>query len=486
MSRGTTFTSGDRPRVREPGRARVSSSGGGPATPVDHNLTPKQSCGVRCAHRARRGACWSGWAPVHSTSCAGSFATSPSMSIGATTVGTGAATFQAPVVDTGTTLFYVPTGIETAVLTAVNGSAGFKALFGTTQKLKDNGCVTKAGASRGTAPHAFCDPLGNPGRAAPRRVPDPLVPGRPSDRRAGHSVRSRRAARNPGDSRLVRRGVDAETRRAGASNRRAVAALEALASRGASTRRVRAHRRAGLRRPPSGSATPVDLLGRARADFRRGHRVPRALDLRSAVLVRHRALPRLGLSAPRGRGGGARLASRGWRRGAVGHSVGDHAARRRGLSPASQGERDGGARARRDRGRRFRRRGHPGLLRRGWARAGGPLPGHLDRACPRAASREAKPPPDPAGDGAGVRCEHGSHRRPGLGGRSGTRGARHWRPPLQARLDPVHRDRARDHRGGGEDAWFRRASGNATRVGALPAAAAAYVAPLLARSSPPW
>jgi hypothetical protein len=47
------------------------------------------------------------------------------MSIGTTAVGTGAATFQQPTVDTGTTLFYVPTMVERAALNAINGSTGF-------------------------------------------------------------------------------------------------------------------------------------------------------------------------------------------------------------------------------------------------------------------------------------------------------------------------------------------------------------------------
>jgi hypothetical protein len=69
-----------------------------------------------------------------------------SMAIGSTSVGTGAATFQKPVVDTGTTLFYVPTPVDSAVLQAINGDAGFKALFGT-QQLRDDGCVTATGVT---------------------------------------------------------------------------------------------------------------------------------------------------------------------------------------------------------------------------------------------------------------------------------------------------------------------------------------------------
>ncbi len=56
-----------------------------------------------------------------------------SMAIGDTNVGTGAETFQEPVIDTGTTFFYVPTGVQAGVIAGVNASSGFQALFpGTT------------------------------------------------------------------------------------------------------------------------------------------------------------------------------------------------------------------------------------------------------------------------------------------------------------------------------------------------------------------
>jgi len=75
------------------------------------------------------------------------------MKLGTTTVGTGASAFQQPVVDTGTTLFYLPTSIEMATINALNADAGFKALFGATAQVKDDpngtgvGCVTKAGVT---------------------------------------------------------------------------------------------------------------------------------------------------------------------------------------------------------------------------------------------------------------------------------------------------------------------------------------------------
>lgn len=79
-----------------------------------------------------------------------------SMSIGSTRVAT-AADFQSrfgpPSVDTGTTLFVAPDAVVTSTLAAVNGSPGFKALFGNTATLgtidsADNqGCVTQAGVT---------------------------------------------------------------------------------------------------------------------------------------------------------------------------------------------------------------------------------------------------------------------------------------------------------------------------------------------------
>ena len=73
------------------------------------------------------------------------------MSIGDTSVGSGAATFEEPVVDTGTTYFYLPTPVETAMINAINASTGFKTLFGANAKVADDpngtgvGCVTGTG-----------------------------------------------------------------------------------------------------------------------------------------------------------------------------------------------------------------------------------------------------------------------------------------------------------------------------------------------------
>jgi hypothetical protein len=67
------------------------------------------------------------------------------MAIGGTSLGYGSSTFDDPIIDTGTSLFYVPTAVETALLAAVNASPGFKALF-PNQTLSDrgSGCVTAA------------------------------------------------------------------------------------------------------------------------------------------------------------------------------------------------------------------------------------------------------------------------------------------------------------------------------------------------------
>jgi hypothetical protein len=70
------------------------------------------------------------------------------MALGGTSLGFGSSTFQDPIVDTGTTLFYVPTAVETALLAKVNASAGWQALFpGKTLTQSGTGCVTTAGVT---------------------------------------------------------------------------------------------------------------------------------------------------------------------------------------------------------------------------------------------------------------------------------------------------------------------------------------------------
>jgi len=73
------------------------------------------------------------------------------MTLGGTSIVTGAsATFAQPVLDTGTSLFYVPTSVFNSFQTALEASAGFKAVFGTqtfATSGQDEGCVTDATAT---------------------------------------------------------------------------------------------------------------------------------------------------------------------------------------------------------------------------------------------------------------------------------------------------------------------------------------------------
>jgi hypothetical protein len=70
------------------------------------------------------------------------------MSLGGTSIVTNASnTFAGPVLDTGTSLFYVPTSVFNAFQTALQASSGFTALFGTNTFAtsgNDQGCVTDA------------------------------------------------------------------------------------------------------------------------------------------------------------------------------------------------------------------------------------------------------------------------------------------------------------------------------------------------------
>ena len=67
------------------------------------------------------------------------------MAIGGTSLGVGSSTFDDPIIDTGTSLFYIPDAAETALLAAVNASTGFKALFpNQTLSESGSGCVMAA------------------------------------------------------------------------------------------------------------------------------------------------------------------------------------------------------------------------------------------------------------------------------------------------------------------------------------------------------
>jgi hypothetical protein len=71
-----------------------------------------------------------------------------SVSLGGTSVVANAsATFAQPVLDTGTSLFYVPTSVFNAFQTALKGSSGFQAVFGTNTFAtsgQNAGCLTDA------------------------------------------------------------------------------------------------------------------------------------------------------------------------------------------------------------------------------------------------------------------------------------------------------------------------------------------------------
>jgi hypothetical protein len=68
------------------------------------------------------------------------------IAIGGTSLGVAESVYDDPIVDTGTSLFYIPDAAEKALLADVNGSTGFKALFPnqTLSENGNNGCVTAA------------------------------------------------------------------------------------------------------------------------------------------------------------------------------------------------------------------------------------------------------------------------------------------------------------------------------------------------------
>jgi hypothetical protein len=70
------------------------------------------------------------------------------LSIGGSSLGFHAADFASPILDTGTSLFYFPTKVFQAILSAINGSQGYKSVFGTARlSANGNGCVRGAGAT---------------------------------------------------------------------------------------------------------------------------------------------------------------------------------------------------------------------------------------------------------------------------------------------------------------------------------------------------
>ena len=77
------------------------------------------------------------------------------MAIGGTNLGVSSATFDNPIIDTGTSLFYIPSAAQTALVKDLNANAAFKSLFSgqtltdpTTSNSATAGCVT---ASAGTS-----------------------------------------------------------------------------------------------------------------------------------------------------------------------------------------------------------------------------------------------------------------------------------------------------------------------------------------------
>jgi hypothetical protein len=68
--------------------------------------------------------------------------------IGGSSLGFQSADFQSPVLDTGTSLFYLPTPVFNAMLSAINGSSGYSSVFGSMPlSAGGNGCVSAQGAT---------------------------------------------------------------------------------------------------------------------------------------------------------------------------------------------------------------------------------------------------------------------------------------------------------------------------------------------------
>jgi hypothetical protein len=81
------------------------------------------------------------------------------MTLDGTSLGT-AQTFDGPVVDTGTSLFIIPTSSETALLSKVNANSGFQALFpGQTLSDSGDGCITAASGTTAAMIDAQLPPL---------------------------------------------------------------------------------------------------------------------------------------------------------------------------------------------------------------------------------------------------------------------------------------------------------------------------------------
>ena len=75
------------------------------------------------------------------------------MSLNGTNVGMGSDAFQEPIVDTGTTFFYLPTNVDSALISALNSSPSFMTLFPSTT-LQDDPDGTGIGC---TSPSSVTD-----------------------------------------------------------------------------------------------------------------------------------------------------------------------------------------------------------------------------------------------------------------------------------------------------------------------------------------
>jgi hypothetical protein len=82
------------------------------------------------------------------------------MAIGATSLGVTSVQLDNPIVDTGTSLFYIPTTAETALLKQINANASFKTLFpGQTLSDSGTGCITAPATTTGAMVDAMLPPL---------------------------------------------------------------------------------------------------------------------------------------------------------------------------------------------------------------------------------------------------------------------------------------------------------------------------------------
>ena len=68
--------------------------------------------------------------------------------IGGTSIGAGSSVYSDPIVDTGTSLFYLPTSAYSALVTAIDNSHGFKSMFGnSTIAAANQGCLIAPGGT---------------------------------------------------------------------------------------------------------------------------------------------------------------------------------------------------------------------------------------------------------------------------------------------------------------------------------------------------